>query len=314
MIRFPIGELLDEQACYAYLVGILHPQGMSCPRGHALPATQAPHDRHRAPLMDYRCRECGAVYNLFTGTVWSKTHYRCSTIVLILRGVAQGTPTQHLAEELGIDRSHLTQRRHQLHDMMADHLCEVGPLPDEVIEADELYQNAGEKGRPHPDLHDPPRRRANKQRGHGTWETDRPPIAGLVGRTSGRIRLCLCPQATQAYLERFVTDMTAPATVVNTDEWAAYHQLPQTGRPHVTVCHSAGEWARDDDGDGIREVHINSMEGIWTGLRNFLRPFRGVSKKFLDGYLAVFEWAHNLKHVSSDLLLAMMVPCTSVPS
>jgi len=48
----------------------------------------------------------------------------------------------------------------------------------------------------------------------------------------------------------------------------------------VTVCHTPGKrvWARDDDGDGIREVHVNTIEGLWTGLRNFLRPFRGVSK------------------------------------
>ena len=37
------------------------------------------------------------------------------------------------------------------------------------------------------------------------------------------------------------------------------------------------EWARDDDGDGIREVHSNTIEGLWTGLRNHLRPFRGIS-------------------------------------
>ena len=47
---------------------------------------------------------------------------------------------------------------------------------------------------------------------------------------------------------------------------------PQRG--HATVKHSKKEWTRDDDGDGIREVHSNTIEGTWTGLRNFLRPFR----------------------------------------
>jgi hypothetical protein len=73
-------------------------------------------------------------------------------------------------------------------------------------------------------------------------------------------------------------------SVVNTDEWGAYRHLPQADRLHRTVNHNprGPEWARDDDGDGIREVHGNTMEGIWTGLRNFLRPFRGVSKWYLD--------------------------------
>jgi transposase-like protein len=95
---------------------------LACPHGHQLPPNQAPHDRHRAPIMDYRCRRCGAVFNLFTNTLWSKTRYRCSTIVLILRGIAQGTPTKHLAAELGIDRGHLLERRHDIQAVVARRL------------------------------------------------------------------------------------------------------------------------------------------------------------------------------------------------
>lgn len=54
MLQFPIGELLDEQACYDFLLRTLHPDGLMCPRGHRLPADQAPHDRHRAPIVGYR--------------------------------------------------------------------------------------------------------------------------------------------------------------------------------------------------------------------------------------------------------------------
>jgi hypothetical protein len=48
----------------------------------------------------------------------------------------------------------------------------------------------------------------------------------------------------------------------------------------------------------VREVHVNTMEGSWTGLRNFLRPFRRVSKWYLAGYVAIFEWANNLEHAT----------------
>ena len=52
---FPIGDLLDEQACYDWLVGRLYPRGLACPscgrkRGLGV------HRRHRAPVLDYRCR------------------------------------------------------------------------------------------------------------------------------------------------------------------------------------------------------------------------------------------------------------------
>lgn len=122
MLLFPLDEVLDDQACYDFLLRTLHPDGLHCPSGHALPRGQAPHDRHRAPILDYRCRTCGAVFNLFTGTVWAKSRYRCATIVQILRGIAQGVPTKHLAEELGIDRGQLLERRHQLQALLEQRL------------------------------------------------------------------------------------------------------------------------------------------------------------------------------------------------
>jgi hypothetical protein len=69
MLRFPLDGLLDEQACYDFLLRLLHPDGLHCPRGHPLGADQAPHRRRRPVIPDYRCRQCGAVFNLFTNTL-----------------------------------------------------------------------------------------------------------------------------------------------------------------------------------------------------------------------------------------------------
>jgi transposase-like protein len=225
-----------------------------------------------------------------------------------MRGVAQGIPTLQLAEELGLDYSMLLERRHRIQRLALENKP-VDPLPDEQTEADEMYQNAGEKGMPHADPADPPRRRANKQIGRGTMNKDRPPILGVVGRSSGKLRLTVCEDTRQETIEPQIERDTLPTTILNTDECSAYNHIALTGREHATVCHSHGEWARDDDGDGIREVHCNTIEGLWTGLRNFLRPFRGVHKKYLAIYVAMFEWAHNVKRVTDSLLKALMVPC-----
>jgi transposase len=190
------------------------------------------------------------------------------------------------------------------------------PLIDEVVEADEMYQNAGEKGQKHEDPDDPPRRRANDVKGHGTWDNDRPPIAGVIGRESGRVHLQVCHHSDRKTLVPFVVAHTQANCTVNTDEWQAYNTVSDTGRTHVQVCHSfgQGEWARDDDGDGLREVHTNSIEGFWTGLRNFLRPFRGVNKEHLSHYIAVHEWASHVTQVTEDFLRAMMWRFTSTPT
>jgi transposase-like protein len=106
-----------------------------------------------------------------------------------------------------------------------------------------------------------------------------------------------------------ISTMTAGATVY-TDEWSGYNHLPELGRNHSTVCHAPGrrEWARDDDddGDGVREVHNNTLEGIWTGVRNFLRIFRGVNKDYLGQYIAIFEWAYKNKAVTLEFLRAFL--------
>jgi transposase-like protein len=145
-----------------------------------------------------------------------------------------------------------------------------------------MYQNAGEKGRPHPDPDDPPRRRGHHFNGHGTFDNDRPPILGVVGRESGQVFLRQTYRSTVKAIEPVVLRVTDPGTEVHTDEWHAYDDLDDRGRTRFSVNHKRKEWARDDDEDGIREVHSNTIEGFWLGLRNYLRPFRGVSKWCLD--------------------------------
>ena len=88
-----------------------------------------------------------------------------------------------------------------------------------------------------------------------------------------------------------------------TDGWPSYHHIL---RAHATVCHSKKEWARDDDGDGVREVHVNTTEGMWTTVRNFLRPLRGVHKKYLDSYVAMCEFGINLKRITPSFISALV--------
>ncbi len=174
----------------------------------------------------------------------------------------------------------------------------------------------GKKGVPHLDPDDPPRCRGNKQRGHGTWDNDRPPVLGVVGRDSGKLRLEVVHRSGRAQLEPRVLACTVAGTTVYTDEWKAYDRLAECDRPHSTVCHDprregGPEFARDDDGDGVREVHCNTLEGTWTGLRNFLRKFRGVSKIYLGQYIAIFEWICNIKAVTQEFIRTMLTAATN---
>jgi hypothetical protein len=39
------------------------------------------------------------------------------------------------------------------------------------------------------------------------------------------------------------------------------------------------------------------MEGLWSGLRNFLDRFKGISQRFLHLRVARYEFLHNYKHL-----------------
>lgn len=161
----------------------------------------------------------------------------------------------------------------------------------------------GKKGEEHFDPDDPPRRRANKQRGHGTYDNDRPPVVGTVGRETGQVRLRVVHNTDQKTLEKHVEHFTLDKAHCCTDEWLGYDHII---REHSTVNHGIHEWARDDDGDGIREVHINTCEGMWTDVRTFLRAFKGVNKRFFSGYIAMAEFRRNLKRASPSFVTILV--------
>jgi transposase-like protein len=144
MIEFPITELMDDSICLIWLERHLHPQGLVCPRcGHATRRLF----REQGHFPAYRCRACDGYYTLLTGTVFEKTRQRPATLVLLLRGITKGEPTARLARELGLSRKQL----HTLRQRIQANLNDTAPtsvMSGTAFEADELYQNAGEKKHP----------------------------------------------------------------------------------------------------------------------------------------------------------------------
>jgi transposase len=134
-----------------------------------------------------------------------------------------------------------------------------------------------------------------------------------VGRESGQLRLAVSQSTTRKELEVLVLQHTMPLTCSNTDEWKGYSHLSNLQRVHKTVNHGDKQWAKDEDKDGINEVHTNTIEGMWTGLRNFLRTFRGVCKWYLYQYCAMHEWRHNTKTFTPAFCQAMCFHYNDLP-
>jgi len=106
----------------------------------------------------------------------------------------------------------------------------------------------------------------------------------------------------QTTIEPYIKHHIAQKTTIYTDEYGIYNNVSTLGYDHHTVCHSDGGYARDEDGDGIAEVHVNTQEGIWSVLRSWLRPHRGISMKKLPTYVGFFEFVFNAKKRGKALI------------
>lgn len=135
-------------------------------------------------------------------------------------------------------------------------------LPAEV-------RKAGRKGR---------RKRLKGKRGRGTLAGDKPPMLGLLQR-DGQVVLRMLPNVQQVTIQPVITSTVVSGSQFYTDEYDIYNRLPEWGYLHKSVNHSAGEYARDEDGDGFHEVQVNSLEGFWSLLCSCLRPHRGISQE-----------------------------------
>ena len=106
----------------------------------------------------------------------------------------------------------------------------------------------------------------------------------------------------QATIRPVIEATVAQGALVHTDKYDVHARLEAWGYGHKTVCHARGEYARDEDGDGFCEVHVNTMEGVWSLLRSWLRPHRGISQEKLPLYLAFFQFVHNARCRGKALL------------
>jgi transposase-like protein len=213
---------------------------------------------------------------------------------------------RQIAQELGLHKDDTQRMTAQLR-VGIDSKQALPELSGEV-EADEVYVIAGHKG--HPDAvkkqgRQGRRRRLKGVRGRGTLAKEKPPILGLLQR-GGEVVLRMLENVQQKTIEPLIRAIVTKGTRFYTDEYDIYARLPAWGYDHHTVCHSRGEYARDEDGDGFHEIHVNTIEGVWSLLRSWLRPHRGISQEHLPLYLSFFQFVHNARVRGKGLLPALL--------
>jgi transposase-like protein len=144
---FPIANLMSEKASTEWILEHFHPNGLRCPHcGAAWAEASAFRTTRKSQLTVYRCKHCHGIYNLYSGTIFAARHLPPQEVVLLVRGVLKGESAATLAREMGRSKTTITALRHLIQTQAAQLQPET-PLADQVVEADELFQNAGEKKR-----------------------------------------------------------------------------------------------------------------------------------------------------------------------
>ena len=301
-----IQNLIDEGKCFETVRQMRWPDGVICPRCSSPQVTKQGSDETQPARQKYECSACRRRFDDLTGTIFAGHHRPLRTWILCLYLMGLNLSKEQIAQELDLKGDDVQKMASQLREGIVERKPEV-TLSGEVA-CDEVYVTAGHKGHPEAvkEQGRPGRRRRLKgERGRGTLEKEKPPIFGMIQRT-GQVAIRMLADVKQATIAPLIRRTSAKGTILYTDEYNIYSRLTEWGYSHRTVCHARGEFARDEDGDGFCEVHVNTIEGFWSLPRSWLRPHRGISQEKLPLYLGFFEFVHNVRRRGKALLGALI--------
>jgi transposase-like protein len=108
----------------------------------------------------------------------------------------------------------------------------------------------------------------------------------------------------QVTIQPIIKATMARGCLIYTDECDIYARREACGYAHEALCHSHGEYIRDDDGHGFYEVHINTTEGFWSLPRSWLRPHRSISQD--PPSISAPQFAHSVRRRGNARLGALI--------
>lgn len=127
-------------------------------------------------------------------------------------------------------------------------------------------------------------------------------VVGAIEPYTRRVMLRITNSRSQNALEQFVLDTIKAGSLVVSDKWWAYEELPLLGYSHESWNHSSGQFAG-----------TNQIEGLWSSIKRYLRKLYGcVPTENLQTILN--EWMARQNQPSlfgspESYLIATVVPC-----
>lgn len=281
---FSITDFMPSEAkCVKVLRKLRWPHGIECPLcGSKKVVKFCP---HRKVMHRYLCRGCTKTFTDLTGTIFENTKLDLREWFYIARELQRGTSINQITHDLGRKYDHIMNAAHEIMDSVF--MKRLIELSGDDVEVDEMYQSAGKKGTKQTERE--PRKRGLKLHGRGTYAKDKPPIVAAVER-GGKAVIEVFKELRMDNVDAFLYFISG--RFVHTDDFRLYDHLDNAaGIVHESVNHSKKCYAEC-------YKHTNTVEGMFGGLRNWLRGYKGVCKDGLYRFVSLFQFNYNHRWLS----------------
>ena len=256
----------NDEACLEHLMKTRYGLEGTCPKCgnktkfHRMNAERA-----------YACQSCGHHIHPTAGTPMHRTRTSLQSwfyVMHLFTTSRHGVSGKEIERAIGCTYKTAWRVGHEIRKYMGE-LDGNSPL-DGDVEADETYVGGHRPGK----------------RGRGA--AGKTVVFGMQDR-DGDVMTKVIPDAKKKTIEPIIKANVKKGSTIHTDEWHAYKDLASYGYTHKTVCHGAGEYARNGS-------HVNTLEGFWSIVKKSINGTHiWVSSKHLSSYLGEFEFRHNLR-------------------
>jgi transposase-like protein len=285
---FSAAHFRDDEAARKALESILWPDGPVCPfcgvLNNCFPIKRKGH--HRGV---YRCNECDKDFTVTMKTVMERSHialHKWLQAFHLMASSKKGLSAHQLHRTLDITYRSAWFMAHRIREAMRDGgLKPVTPIGGEgkIVEADETYLGRQENPRGKNRYGQPYVKR-------GSGPAGKRAIVSLVER-GGSVRTFHVAVADKMTVTQIARENIARETHLHTDESALYKNADEHFAEHHKVRHSAGEYARREEGF---TVHTNTVEGYFSILKRGMKGiYQHCREKHLHRYLAEYDFRYN---------------------
>jgi transposase len=281
----PLKTFVSERRAANLLAQVRWRDGVYCPRCRAESVIR--YGSYRV-FQRYLCKNCERTFNDKTGTIFEHSAVALRKWFLAVYAYIRfNTSIRQLDVEIEVSFKTVYRRVQRfLRALDAPRHSLEGP-----VEIDELYVNAGKKGR---ERDGRSRSRGLSTRGRGTYQEDKPPVFIVTDRGTGETSVHPAKAADESTIRLLLDDRQQESLTVYTDGFRAYEPLDEDDTfDRQYVVHGEGEYA---DGD----VHVNTCESHASLARRWLSPHRGVSKDKLTPYLRALQLRKRVRRKPGD--------------